>query len=97
MDLDKLVFGRITAKEIIGASPPAIPDTKDMLAFELGVLLADLGDKNQKDLSRLLAQQKDAAAAINSRPGAMALAQEKIRIFNTYNEKYVDAIRRAAA
>lgn len=97
MDLDRQVFGRITAKEIIGASPPAVPDTKNLLAFELDALLVNLRDKSRKDLLGLLAQQEEAVAAINSRPGAMALAQDKIRIFNEYSDRYVDAIKRAAA
>jgi hypothetical protein len=37
-------------------------------------------------------EQKIAENHINSRPGAMALAQDKIQLFNEYNEKYVQSI-----
>ena len=33
-----------------------------------------------------------AGAHINSRPGAMALAQDKIQMYNRYNERYIQAI-----
>jgi len=94
LEIDRKVFGRITVKEIIGAQPPAVPDTRDMLESELGVLLADLdaacGGKHS--LLRLLAGQKEASAHVNCRPGAMALAQTKIRLFNEYNDRYMNAI-----
>ena len=92
LDLDRRVFGRITAKEIIGARPPAIPDTRDMLASELDSLLAGLEGRDVPDLLRLLEEQRSAESAINDRPGAMALAQDKIRLFNEYSGMYVDAI-----
>ena len=41
-DLDKRVFGKITKKEIIGADPPAIPDTKNLLEKEFEFLLSQL-------------------------------------------------------
>ena len=42
LELDKKVFGKITTKEIIGADPPAIPDTKDNFEKELVTLLSEL-------------------------------------------------------
>jgi hypothetical protein len=30
---------------------------------------------------------------VNSRPGAMALAQDKIRLFSEYNQKYIQTIK----
>lgn len=93
LDLDRRVFGRIMAREIIGARPPAVPDTKDMLAAELEVLLAGLAGAGAEELRRLLAEQVDADSAVNGRPGAMALAQDKIRLFNEYSRRYTDAIR----
>lgn len=92
LDLHKRVLGDITLKEIIGAQPPAIPDTRDMLASELDVLLEELKHKNDKDVSRLLQEQKEAEGIVNSRPGAMALAQDKIRLFNEYSNKYTDVL-----
>ena len=92
LDLDKKVFGNITTKEIIGADPPALPDTKDNLEKELVTLLAELELVPKINLEKLLEEQKIAENHINSRPGAMALAQNKIQLFNDYNEKYVQSI-----
>ena len=89
-DLDSKVFGRITAKEIIGASPPA-SETQEILKKELSALVRDLN--SAADPGSLLEQQIKRAAHINSRPGAMALAQDKIRLFNEYHERYVEEIR----
>ena len=93
IDLDKKIFGKITTKEIIGAFPAAIPDTKNLLENELQVLIKNLESKNKENLKKLLEEQKIAEQNINSRPGAMALAQNKIKLFNEYNEKYVQTIK----
>jgi hypothetical protein len=93
LELDKKVFGKITTKEIIGAEPPAIPDTKDILEKELGILLAELKSKSKENLEKILEQQKIIQKHVNSRPGAMALAQNKIELFNEYNKKYVQRIK----
>ena len=92
LELDKKVFGRVTTKEIIGAVPPAIPNTQDILKKELAILLAELTSLSKANLKRLLEEQKIAQTHINSRPGAMALAQTKIKLFNEYNQKYLLAI-----
>ncbi len=92
LDLDKKIFGNITTKEIIGADPPAIPDTRENLKKELVTLLAELELMPKMNLEKLLEKQKIAENHINSRPGAMALAQNKIQIFNEYNEKYLQSI-----
>ena len=93
LELDKKVFGKITTKEIIGAEPPAIPDTKDILEKELAILLAELKSKSKENLEKILEQQKITQKHVNSRPGAMALAQNKIELFNEYNKKYVQSIK----
>ena len=92
VELEKKVFGNITTKEIIGADPPALPDTKETLEKELAILLAELESVPKMNLEKLLEEQKIAENHINSRPGAMALAQDKIQLFNEYNEKYVQSI-----
>jgi hypothetical protein len=92
LDLDKKIFGNITTKEIIGADPPALPDTKENLEKELSTLLAELESVPKMNLEKLLEEQKTAENHINSRPGAMALAQDKIQLFNEYNEKYLQSI-----
>ena len=93
LELDKKIFGKITIKEIIGADPPEIPDTKNILEKELTILLTDLKSQPKDNLENLLAQQKIAEKHINNRPGAMALAQNKIQLFNEYNKKYIQTIK----
>lgn len=91
-ELDKKVFGRITTKEIIGAEPPALPDTKNLLDDELKTLLSELELKSKKELEKLLQEQKISEKLVNSRPGAMALAQNKIQMFTEYSQKYIQSI-----
>ena len=93
IELDKKVFGKITTKEIIGSDPPAIPDTRDLLENELKILLAELESSPAVNLEKILKAQNIAEQHINSRPGAMALAQNKIKLFNEYNGKYVKTIK----
>ena len=93
VELDKKVFGNIETKVIIGAEPPEIPDMKNIFEKEIGILLAELELQSKENLENLLEQQKIAEKHINSRPGAMALAQNKIQLFNKYNEKYVQTIK----
>lgn len=91
-ELDKKVFGKITTKEIIGAEPPAIPDTKNMLENELKSLLSHLESQNKGELENLLKAQQNAEKLVNSRPGAMALAQDKIQLYTEYSQKYIQSI-----
>jgi len=93
LELDKKVFGNITTKEIIGADPPAIPDTRDIFEKELLTLLTELSSQPKINLEKILDEQKIAETHINTRPGAMALAQDKIQMFNVYNEKYIQSIK----
>ena len=93
LELDKKVFGKITTKEIIGAEPPAIPNIKDILEKELEILLAELESQPRENLKKLLEQKKISEKHVNSRPGAMALSQNKIKLFNEYNKKYVQTIK----
>jgi len=93
VELDKKVFGKITTKEIIGAEPPEIPDTKDNLEKELATLLSELESSSKENLEKLLEEQKIAEDHINTRPGAMALAQNKIKLFNEYSKKYTQKIK----
>jgi hypothetical protein len=93
IELEKKVFGNIQTKLIIGADPPANPDTKNIFEKELDILLEELKSQSQDNLKKLLEQQKIAEKHINSRPGAMALAQNKIQLFNEFNKKYVQIIK----
>ncbi|HJO31100.1 MAG TPA: hypothetical protein QF518_00530 [Nitrosopumilus sp.] len=92
-ELEKRVFGNIMTKTIIGADPPENPETRNILEKELSILLAELESQPKENLEKLLEQQKISEKHINSRPGAMALAQNKIQLYNKYNEKYVQAIK----
>ena len=91
-DLERKVFGQITTKEIIGASPVAIPDTKNLLDSELQNLTRNLESKTKETLQKLLEEQLISEKHINSRPGAMALAQDKIKLFTEYSQKYIQTI-----
>ena len=91
LELDRMVFGRVTVKEIIGAYPP-IQDAHNMLETVLGELLAHIESQTKERLREILDEQKTAQAHVNSRPGAMALAQGKIQMYNEYNERYIQAI-----
>ena len=93
IELDKKVFGKITTKEIIGSDPPAIPDTRDLLENELKILLTEIESTSSNNLEKIIEEQNIAEQHINSRPGAMALAQNKIKLFNEYNEKYVQTVK----
>ena len=93
IELDKKVFGKITTKEIIGSDPPAIPDTRDLLENELKILLTEIESTSSNNLEKIIEEQNIAEQHINSRPGAMALAQNKIKLFNEYNEKYVKTVK----
>jgi len=90
-ELNKKVFGKITTKEIIGAIPSII-DTKKLLENEFQNLISELKSQTKDDLKKLLKDQQIANKHINSRPGAMALAQDKIRLFTEYNQKYIQTI-----
>ena len=91
-ELDRKVFGKITTKEIIGADPPAIPNTKDLLESELQTLLTQLKSQSKENLQKLLEKQQSAEKLVNSRPGAMALAQDKIQMYTEYSQKYIKSI-----
>ena len=91
MELDRKVFGKITTKEIIGSFPP-IPDTKKLLDEEFQHLTRQLESQPKESLKKLLEFQKEAQQLVNSRPGAMALAQDKIRLFTEYSQNYIQKI-----
>lgn len=93
-ELDRKVFGQITTKEIIGTSPPAIPDTKNLLDAELQHLTSQLESQNKENLQKLLEEQQILEKHVNSRPGAMALSQEKIQLFTEYSQKYIQTINK---
>ncbi len=93
-DLERKIFGQITTKEIIGASPVAIPDTKNLLDVELKNLTSKLELQTKETLQKLLEEQQISEKYVNSRPGAMALAQDKIKLFTEYSQQYIQTINK---
>ena len=91
MDLDEKVFGEITSKEIIGAIP-AEPEIENMLSKELDALIKNLKGKTRFELNKIKEKQIEVEKEINSRPGAMALPQNKIRLFTEFSKRYVQKI-----
>lgn len=87
IDLNRKVFGRITAKEIIGSMPSKL-ELEKILADELRLLLQESKTKTDIEVRDLVTKQKEKQFEVNSRPGAMAWSQEKIQVFTEYSEKY---------
>ena len=92
IDLNKKVFGSIVAKEIIGGDPPLHPETTNRLENEFNLLLNDLNKKSKEELEKTLQEQMKIIKQMNSKPGAMALAQDKIKLFTDFSFKYTQAI-----
>jgi len=78
-------------QEIIG-SEPSIIEIKTIFEKELSILVANLESISRENLDNIVKQQKICEKHINTRPGAMALNQSKIEMFNEYNNKYLKKI-----
>ena len=78
-------------QEIIG-SEPSISEIKVIFEKELSILIKNLESISKENLDNLLQQQKICEKHVNTRPGAMALNQSKIEMFNDYNNKYLNKI-----
>ena len=78
-------------QEIIG-SEPSIIEIKTIFEKELLILIANLESTSKENLDNIVKQQKICEKHVNTRPGAMALNQSKIMIFNNYNNKYLEKI-----
>jgi hypothetical protein len=91
LELNKKVFGNIMTQEIIG-SEPSISQIKVIFEKELSILIKNLESISKESLDNLLQQQKICEKHVNTRPGAMALNQSKIEMFNDYNNKYINKI-----
>lgn len=92
MDLNDLVFGRIQVREILGADPD-IKTIEGMLEQEMATLLKDLKSTTSGKLQSLITKQLETQKHINSRPGAMALPQNKIRLYTEYSLRYIKTIK----
>lgn len=93
IDLDKKVFGRILAKEIIGGEPPLHPETSNRLEDEYNFLVNELNNKSKNELEKILQEQNEIIKQMNSRPGSMAIAQNKIKLFTDFSFKYTREIQ----
>ena len=78
-------------QEIIG-SEPSISEIKNIFEKELKILVEKLELTSKENLEKTLEQQKICEKHVNTRPGAMALNQSKIEMFNDYNNKYLNKI-----
>ena len=78
-------------QEIIG-SEPSISKIKVIFEKEIKILIENLESISKENLDNLLQQQKICEKHVNTRPGAMALNQSKIEMFNDYNNKYINKI-----
>ena len=91
LELNKKVFGNIMTQEIIG-SEPSISEIKVIFEKEIKILIKNLESISKNNLENLLDQQKICEKHVNTRPGAMALNQSKIEMFNDYNNRYLKKI-----
>ena len=91
LDLNEKVFGEITSKEIIG-SEPSETEIENLLTKELAKLIKNLEEKTRRELNDEKTKQIKVEKLMNSRPGAMALSQEKIRIFTCFSKSYIKKI-----
>jgi len=91
LELNKKVFGDIMTQEIIGAEP-SISEIKITFEKEFKILIENLRLISKENLENLFQQQKICEKHVNTRPGAMALNQSKIELFNDYNNKYLKKI-----
>ena len=78
-------------QEIIG-SEPSILEIKVIFEKEIKILIKNLESISKSNLENLLEQQKICEKHVNTRPGAMALNQSKIEMFNDYNNRYLKKI-----
>lgn len=79
-------------QEIIG-SEPSIIEIKTIFEKEFSILIANLESTSKENLDNIVKQQKICEKHVNTRPGAMALNQSKIEMFNEYNDKYLEKIK----
>lgn len=91
IDLNEEIFGKITSKEIIG-SDPIESETESLLANEFIKLVNDLNGLDRVQLIELKEKQTKLEKQMNSRPGAMAISQEKIRLFTKFSHNYIQKI-----
>ena len=93
VNLDKKIFGNIRLSEVIGAEPP-LEQFQKSLENQFQQLQKELSFKTKDELQFLLNDQINSERVTNSRPGAMALAQNKIQLLTAYSQKYISEIEK---
>lgn len=91
IDLNEKVFGNIESQQILG-SEPVLDELKVLLEDELDILTKNLESLEKTELVRLKEKQKELEKEVNMRPGAMALPQEKIRLYVKFSCDYIQKI-----
>lgn len=80
-------------KEVIGAEPE-IENFRTTLQNQFDTLLNNLETNNSTHLQELLEFHILSEKEVNGRPGAMALPQNKIKLFTEFNQKLIQAINK---
>ena len=91
-DLSRKVYGDVILSEIVGAEPPAHPNLEEKLEDEFSSMVDQLESKSVEEINEFRTQQLKHERIVNSRPGAMALDQEKIRMYITYHQRLLNLI-----
>lgn len=91
LDPTTKVFGNIKAMEIIGTEP-SLDVIRIQLESEFNHLLESLKSKSNEQLTLEKNNQIQIEKEVNSRPGAMALSQSKIKLFCEYSDRYIKEI-----
>ncbi len=91
MDIWQEVFGKIKASGVIG-SMPDVDEMSKIFKLELDVMESSLQNMSNSELESEKKRQIKSEDLINSRPGAMAMSQKKIRMFTKYSRMYIDKI-----
>lgn len=92
VNLDKKVFGDITLKEVIGANPP-LEKFQKLLENQFQILQNEINSMNKQKLQTIMNNQIKLERETNSRPGSMALAQDKIQLLVDYSQQYISQIK----
>ncbi len=93
MDIWQEVFGKIKASMVIGAMPD-MGKMEEVFKLELDSMESGLQNMSNFELESEKKYQIKSDELVNSRPGAMAVSQKKIRMFTKYSRMYIDRIDR---
>ena len=91
MDIWQEVFGKIKASVVVG-SIPDVDEMNKIFKLELNFMESGLQNMSNSELESEKICQIKSEDLVNSRPGAMAMSQKKIRMFTKYSRMYIDKI-----